>query len=58
MLRERVFDPREPRVEHILRPRIERRESAEDPGFALLDHELRSRDEKHRRADHRHAQLP
>jgi hypothetical protein len=57
VLIERVFDLREPAFQQRLRSRVERRERAQYAGPALLDDELRARDEEHRRADHRHAKI-
>jgi hypothetical protein len=53
---ERLLDLREPRFEKLLRPCIQCGKCADDAGLALLDDELRAGNEKHGRADHRHAQ--
>ena len=46
--REFGFDARQPLVEFLLRPRIQRGERSDDAGLALLDHQFRARHHKHR----------
>ena len=53
---ELALDAREPPIELVLRPRVERRKRADDAGLALLDHEIGPGDEEHRRAEYRDAQ--
>jgi hypothetical protein len=54
---EACLDIRYPVVEALLRPRVERRERADDAGRALGNDEVGYRYDKHRRADERNAQL-
>ena len=51
VLGERCLDLREPFVEQLRRPRIERGERADDTGLALGQHEVRIADDEHRRGN-------
>ena len=56
MGREFFGDTRQPFVQQRDRPRIERREGADDAGFALGDDEIRIGNDEKRRGDHRDRQ--
>ena len=51
-LRQRVLDAADPLRQHLLRPRVQRGEGADDAGRALRDHQVRIGDDEQRRADH------
>ncbi len=51
-----LVDPVQPFVEQALRPRVQRREGADDPRLALGDDEVRVGDDEERRADRGQAQ--
>ena len=44
-------DASEPLVEHVLGPRVERREPSDHARLALREHQLGHRDDEHRRSD-------
>ncbi len=44
-------DALQPFLEHFLRPRVQRRERADDAGLALLDPQVRIGDDEQRRSD-------
>ena len=56
ILTELVLDARQPLAKHGDRPRIERRERADNAGLALGDDKFRPGHEKQRRAHHRHGE--
>jgi hypothetical protein len=45
------FDARQPLVQHVRRPGVQRRERADDAGLALRNDEFGPGNDEHRRAD-------